>query len=219
MKGLLDYDGYLNRIMGKIMYIVSANLLFILGSIPIITIGASSVAMYTVLIRYMEGEEPDILRTFWTAFRANFKKATALWMSMIVIALTLAMNYYYIIHNSGSCNLIQVIMNLILLLWLVTWVYVIPAMAYYKNSMVVNLSLSYCLAIAHLPRTVAAILLNIIPLATLILLALLSPTASLVLVICGFSLPAYGVLKMLLPIFKHIRRQYGGKVYEEKADE
>lgn len=26
MKGMFNYDGYLNRLMGKIMYIVSANL-------------------------------------------------------------------------------------------------------------------------------------------------------------------------------------------------
>lgn len=65
MRGLFRYDGKLNQFLTRIMYIVSLNLLFLLCSIPIFTIGTAYTAMYTVLFRLQEGDEPDILKTFF----------------------------------------------------------------------------------------------------------------------------------------------------------
>lgn len=75
MNSLFHYDGYLNRILTKLMYIVALNLLFLICSIPVITIGASCTAMYTVLFRFVRNDEPDILKTFFKAFRENLKNA------------------------------------------------------------------------------------------------------------------------------------------------
>lgn len=158
----------------------------------------------------MEGDEPDILRTFCTAFCTNFKKATLLCIPMIAVALTIVINYVYIIQNLGPTNFIQILVNLCFILWVVTWVYVMPVMAYYENSMAGYLQFSYRLAIAQLPRTIILILANTIPLVILIVLACLSPAASMILVICGFSLPAYWGLKLILPIFA----RYGEKEYD-----
>ena len=62
MKNFFDYDGTLNRILTKVMYVVALNLLFLLCSVPLFTIGAASTAMYTVLMRYLREDEPDIIR-------------------------------------------------------------------------------------------------------------------------------------------------------------
>lgn len=94
MKGFFNYDGYLNKILMKLMYIVSVNLLFLVCSVPVFTIGASATAMYTVLFRYSQGDEPDIIRTFFSAIRENFKKSTVVWMGMLVVGMTLGLNYH-----------------------------------------------------------------------------------------------------------------------------
>lgn len=56
------------------MYIAALNLLFIICSIPVMTIGASCTAMYTVLFRFVRNDEPDILKILFKALRDNLKK-------------------------------------------------------------------------------------------------------------------------------------------------
>ena len=73
MKTLFNYDGGIMNACRSIMYVSAANLLFLLCSLPIITVGASATAMYTVLARYQQHKEPLILHTFFTAFRKTSK--------------------------------------------------------------------------------------------------------------------------------------------------
>ena len=119
MKKLFDYDGYFNQVLTKIMYLVSANLLFVLCSIPVITIGASQAAMHTVLMRYYQGDEPDILKTFFQAFKENFRKSTSVWLAMLALAGTLILNFYFLYRlNSSGTNPALVLLYLILFIWL-----------------------------------------------------------------------------------------------------
>lgn len=114
MNSLFRYDGYLNRILTKLMYIAALNLLFLICSIPVITIGASCTAMYTVLFRFVRNDEPDILKTFFKAFRENLKKASCIWAAMLAAAGTLAVNYYALYHMDGGwTEALRVFFNLI----------------------------------------------------------------------------------------------------------
>ena len=115
MKGFLNYDGYLTRILTKVMYVVSLNLLFLICSVPIFTIGAASTAMYTVLLHFLQGDEPNILKGFLRAFRDNFKKSTVIWLIMLALGGTLALNYYVLYHlQIPGAGAIRILLNLIL---------------------------------------------------------------------------------------------------------
>ena len=213
MKSMFDYEGYLNRVLTKVMYIVAVNLLFILCSLPVFTAGASCCAMYTVLFRYMQKDEPDIVRTFLREFKGNFKKATLIWAGMLGIGVTLMMNYYILYHMEGGWTEgIRVFLNLVLLLLAITGVYVYPAMAYYQNSVWGYLQFAIRAAIANLPVTAAVILIWAVSLLGILFLAQFLPMAVLLLICCGFSLPAYLSGHLLLRIWK----KYGEETASQK---
>ena len=203
MNSLFHYDGYLNRILTKLMYIVALNLLFLICSIPVITIGASCTAMYTVLFRFVRNDEPDILKTFFKAFRENLKKAFCIWAAMLAAAGTLAVNYYALYHMDGGwTEALRVFFNFIFIIWVMLWVYIFPAAAYYKNSVLGYFQFSIRVAIANLPVTAAIILIQAAMLLAILFFAQYMQMAVILLICCVFSLPAYFSTGFLVKIFE-----------------
>lgn len=203
MNSLFHYDGYLNRILTKLMYIAALNLLFLICSIPVITVGASCTAMYTVLFRFVRNDEPDILKTFFKAFRENLKKASCIWAAMLAAAGTLAVNYYALYHMDGGwTEALRVFFNFIFIIWVMLWVYIFPAAAYYKNSVLGYFQFSVRVAIANLPVTAAIILIQAAMLLAILFFAQYMQMAVILLICCVFSLPAYFSTGFLVKIFE-----------------
>ena len=203
MNGFFSYDGFLFRILTKVMYVVALNLLFMICSIPIFTIGAANTAMYTVLLRYHQGDEPNIIKGFFRAFRDNFKKAPIVGLVMLVLGGTLGLNYYFLYQSQiPGADLIRILLNFVFIALLVLWVYIFPVIAYFENSLKGYFVFSVGLAIARLPYTVALVLIQTVLLATMLFLAQFIPTAVLLLICCGASLPAYFSGLILLHLFK-----------------
>ena len=84
---IFNSDGWFARIFGTIGDIIVVNILFIICSIPIFTMGASMSAMYyTLLKKQRTGETGGIIKLFFRGFKDNFKKSTIAWLLFLLIA-------------------------------------------------------------------------------------------------------------------------------------
>ena len=64
------------------------SVLWILFSLPVFTIGASSAALYNTANKYLRKNKGKLIKTFWNSFKENFKRSTLIWLiSMAVMAL------------------------------------------------------------------------------------------------------------------------------------
>lgn len=208
MKHFFDYDGYMNRFLTKVMYVVAVNLLFLICCIPIVTAGASAAGMYKVLLRLQAGDEPYIIKTFFRAFRENFKESTIVWTILLLVFLTLGVNYYLLFHMSGwGIEFIRIFFNLILMVWIAFCIYFFPVIAYYENTISGYVEFAFRLVIGYLPRTILMILIQTIPVLLLVYFAQYASGAVLLLLCCGFSLPAYCSGKILFGIFQRYGEQ------------
>lgn len=203
MRHFFDYDGSMNKILIKLMYVVAANLLFVICCIPIVTIGTSASAMFKVLQSYHDGEECPIIRTFLETLKENLKETVIVWVGLIFIALTLGVNYYLIYHMSGiGIGLIRVFLNLILMAWFSFQIYIFPTIVYFENSFWGHIEFAFRLAVAHLPKTILMLAIQIAFPLLLLWLAQYSAGAILLLLCCGFSLPMYYSSMILSEIFR-----------------
>lgn len=87
MKGLLDVDGPLMDVLRKFSDIVIYNVLFIVFSIPVITMGASLTALCKGVQRVAEDDEDVVVSTwkdFWETFKKNFVVSTKTWLIVLV---------------------------------------------------------------------------------------------------------------------------------------
>lgn len=78
-------DGPLFEGMAYIINIIYVSVLWILFSIPIITIGASSTALYYTVTKVIRHGRSYIFREFWQSFKSNLKQSTAVWLIYLVM--------------------------------------------------------------------------------------------------------------------------------------
>ena len=85
MHGLFNYDGTFVQTMNKIADCICLSFLWFISSLPVITIGASTAALYYSMNKCVRRSEGKIWKTYWHSFRGNFKQASSLWMILLVI--------------------------------------------------------------------------------------------------------------------------------------
>lgn len=94
-KGIFLFIDIINR---EFWSFLIANILFIIGCIPIVTIGASYAALNSIIIKMIRDKPLDIVYDFKTAFKENFVQGTICTLITIVISIILvtAYNFYFI---------------------------------------------------------------------------------------------------------------------------
>lgn len=91
---LFSYDSSFSRILFKIAYGCYLNLLWLVCSLPIVTMGAATTALYTVTLKIVDEEEGDVTAQFFRALRDNFRQATLIWLVLLAAGALLAGDIY-----------------------------------------------------------------------------------------------------------------------------
>ena len=75
---IFSMDSMLGRVLYWIADIFILNILWIIFSLPIFTIGASTTALYYSMMQRQRRDESYIHKNFIKAFKENFKQSTIL---------------------------------------------------------------------------------------------------------------------------------------------
>ena len=94
MHTLFNPENRFWNFMGKITDVACMSLLWLITSLPIITIGASTAAFYSFSLDAVQDTEGGVWRSYFSAFRDSFKKSTAIWMLQLVLIFGLTANLY-----------------------------------------------------------------------------------------------------------------------------
>ena len=70
--------------MGRVGDILILNILFVITSIPVVTIGMSLSAMYRVTLRMARKECNYVAKEYFRACREEWKKSTVIWLIMLM---------------------------------------------------------------------------------------------------------------------------------------
>ena len=158
MKGFFRYDGPFFGTMSRIFDLVVLNWLWLLLSLPIVTIGASTTALYTVTLRMARDEDTHNIRSFFQAFAANFKRSTLLWVLYALVGGWLLAGVYAMSHGTApilkGLAIVEAGVFLILLLGLL---YLFPLQARFTNSLRGTVAAAQTLALRHLPASLLMI--------------------------------------------------------------
>lgn len=89
-RNIFGFDGSFINFCDKLFDVMALGFLWILCSLPIITIGASSTALYYAMVKCIKKGDGYIVREFFYSFRINLIPGTILWV--LVAASTFAMH-------------------------------------------------------------------------------------------------------------------------------
>lgn len=163
---MFSTDNPVWRAMDKMGDLMILNVLFIFFSIPIVTIGASHTALYTMTFKMLDETEGNLIKNFFKAFKSNFKQATALWLVVLTAGLILA--YDAMISYASTSILAKIFMGVIILVAIIyaMWVsWLFPVQAKFENPVKVNMKNAALMMVIHMfPTTLLVTVLNVVPL-------------------------------------------------------
>lgn len=188
------------RFMMLITNLIALNVLWLIGCIPIVTAGASTVAMHTVLLSYISRKDDAVLKPFFRAFRENFRTVTPLWLMNLLVGAVMVAEIVYL--SVGAELWLKVVFGVLLLIYGAATSYLYPLLARYETTARQALLNSFMLPVRHLLSSVCVVTLNVLPVFLLVAFPELFWKSILVWTVIGFSLIAYLDLKILLPVFQ-----------------
>jgi uncharacterized membrane protein YesL len=209
MGGIFHPDSKLMRLLTFVTNLVCLNLLWIVSCIPIITAGAATTAMYSVLFSYLTQKEDAVLKPFLRAFRDNFRRVTPAWLLHILVAAVLIAGVFYM--TLGVPILVKVIFGLALFFYAAASSYCYPLFARYDATRRETLFNSFALTFRHLFNSFCLVAVNSLPVALVVIAPQYFWQMSMVWTMIGFSLSAWLNAMILLTVF----RQYEKKEEEE----
>ena len=92
MNRLFGMDSPLMVALMKIGDLLCLSVLWLVFSLPIFTIGASSTALYAAVHHCLRRNEAGIWKHFWNAFRENFKRSTLAWLIELLVLAVLMLD-------------------------------------------------------------------------------------------------------------------------------
>ena len=144
MRNLLNPDNPVMNFITRVVYAVWLNILWFVCSIPIVTAGASTTALFYVTLKMVKNEEGNITEQFFQAFKSNFRFSTKVWLIMLAAQIVLAFDGYVLWHmrfTNAFWTFLTAVFIVLLVGCAIIAMYIFPLMARFENtirSMFVN---------------------------------------------------------------------------------
>lgn len=137
MTDLFNVDGPVLQFVNKIVYSVYLNILWFLCCIPVITVGASTTALFYVTLKISKNEEGNITKAFFRSFRQNFRQGTLIWLILLAAGIILGVDGYVLYHMRFE-NLFWTLCTAVFCVAAITYtivlMYIFPLLARFDNT-------------------------------------------------------------------------------------
>ena len=193
------------------------NLLTFFCSIPVITIGPSLCALYTVTLKIARDEPVETIRMFFSAFKKNLFQGIILGAIAVFGAVVIFADGVYAFSVEGTAKIVFcIVTGIIGAIWLTYVCYVFPLQARYENSVKEQIKNAFLLAFVSPLKTVLMWVILAVP----VLLAFYLPQnfvayMSSLYIMFAISLPAFCSSLILNSIFA----RFDPKEEEEENEE
>lgn len=186
----LAYDNAILRFLNKVTDLVVLNLLFLVTSIPIFTIGASLTAMHAVNLRSIRYGDGYVIRQYFKAWKENFLQATISWLIFLAAGLVLCIDYrFWTVSKVGTLGRVEqvVLIAIAIFFWmLATWLF--PLLAKMRGSLKEQFQNALRMSVAYLlPYTICTMGIA----GGAAYAAIRNVGALIILLVLGFSLVSY----------------------------
>ena len=189
-------------LVGKVALVIVVQVCWFLCSLPLVTAGAATAAAYAVFHERQELSYLTAVPFFLRRMQALWKKALQLWLPFLLLGLFFVMDLWLLLRRQLFNNVLLLTPLLIAAsLWGITLLWLFPLLARRSSQAPGSLLRSaFLLGLGELWRSLAAILLFLIPAAVLLFFPQIFWALSSLWMLAGFSLPAWIAWRLLEPV-------------------
>ncbi len=198
-------DSPLYKFLTKLLDVIKLNFLWILFGIPIVTIGASTVAAMSVALKMVDDEEGYIGRSFVKAFKENWKQGTLLWIITVIAVYAVYLDFQLFEAVEGNPIIFLIIGMVSTALVIIALLYSYPLVARYENTLPRTIQNSINISRKYFGRT----LLLVILLAVEFVLFQFNNTMMFFAIILGPGFMIFTIASFSKRIFQQIEKEPG----------
>ena len=202
MFSFLSPDSRFMQGISRFADLVILNVLILLTSLPLFTVGASVSAAYTLTFRMLRSKEEPVVKSYFRAFRENFRQGTALWLILLVAAVPALIYFDRFFAMEESFHYLFVPFLTVFVLAVCAGSFAFPLTSQFQNSLAGTLRNALLLTLANLPRALAAAAINLLPLGLYLFQYELFLKVSFLWFALYFSAAAYMNAAILWKVFK-----------------
>ncbi len=196
-------NGHLRSILDAFGNIFGLNVCFVLFSLPVITIGASLTALYSMSIRLQEGKEATVFHGYLEQFKKNFKQATLAWIFMILYAVIMWGTYIMVNNIPGTISSVYTVVLVIeAVIFCLGVPFVFPMIACFDNTLPNIFKNSLLMAVAYLGKWIKVFIAWFAPIAFSLIYPMLFVYIWYLWLLLIFGLIAWGTSFTIRKMFK-----------------
>ena len=195
------------------------NVMFVLFSLPIVTIGASLCALYAVSMKMVNREDGSITKGFVREFKRNFKQGTIAWLVVVFVAVAIWGELFYVANFGGimaSVYKVVVVLEIVALALVLPFLF--PQIARYENSLWNMAKNAFLLSICNLGKWLKIFLAWFAPIALSVIEPKVFFNTWYLWLVIAFGLIAYGTSHSLLAVFERVGEVKEEEVKREEAE-
>ena len=202
-----------DRIFGFLGQLIALNLLWIVCSLPIITAGASTTALFYCTLKLHKDGDIRVLYDFFKSFKQNFRQSTLIWILMAAAGIFIYMEKEALATMPGSMSQIfNYVIFAVYIPLVAVALYVFPTVAAFENKTMTLITNAFYFAVKHIGYALAVAVITILPMTMTLVDAKLFPVYLLIWLMFGFSLTAYAdswfMWKLFKPYFKEEEEEH-----------
>lgn len=194
------------RFFNDLFDLLIVNALWVLCSLPILTVGPASCGLYTVTLKLVREEPVHPVKDFFRGFKTNFKEGFLLGLMALVLLGVAAGDAWFALQQRGSLNTLYLVIAMIIaVLFLIFISYTFALQAMFYNPLKTQILNALKLAFVAPGKTIGIWLILLLPAA----MALILPPIALKMLgflylAVGISGPVYAVSRIQRNIFDRV---------------
>ena len=148
INAFLSNESSFGRLMTKLGIIIGANLMFVLFSMPVLTLGAAWAALDHVMLKTLRGDGVlNPFKQFWIGFKSNFRQATIAWLIALAVLALGWLDVRFLLHMGGPMVNFRYAVYGVGAVLLIGLIYLFPTMAAFSNKLPVLFRSGYYFAL------------------------------------------------------------------------
>ena len=203
LSGFFNYDNPVWRFIGKFGDLIILNVLWLVCSLPIFTIGASTTAVYYVTLKLARDDDGYTIRSFFKSFKENFKQSTIIWLILLLAGAILGVDLYFFARLFNGSSTVKTVMLTVFLamalIYAAVAMYIFPLQSRFYNPLKRTFFNAFFMSIRHLFRTIGMIVIDGVLIAAGFVFMI--PPVLMIFMLFGFPLLAFINSYILSPVF------------------
>lgn len=208
---IFSQDGVLYKLISNFFALLKINFLWLLFSLPIVTLGGATIAAYDVFLKMTDDQEGYIGRQFIQSFKKNFKTGIVSGLLPPICAYVVWLDFSLFEQIEGNPVILLVMGIIAAFVFLLSLLFLFPLQARYENTLVNTLKNSADISMKFFVRTLTLI----IALAVQVVFFLWNYTTMAFGVLIGPACMMYTVASYARIFFREIEKEPGSVILPE----